>query len=413
MNENYNENYNENSSEMVNETTLSLSTQTEENTISATKHNKTKTKKSGFVHYIVFGLICSMLGGVVSAGATMYFYPQLNPNVVSNNSINNTTPKSTTSSATSTNYIPLSVSNIAQQVGPAVVGVSTTSSSAFDGFGFPNQGGFGSGIIFSEEGYILTNYHVVAGAKEINVIFNTTSDSDNEKTQHAAKIVNYNEELDVAVIKLEDNVTVPAVAQFGDSSNLLVGDPVVAIGNPLGEEFLGTITSGIVSALDREVTDENSKTQKYIQTDAAINAGNSGGALVNIYGQVIGINSAKIGGTNVEGLGFAIPINDIEPLLEDLLKPIITLGISVREITEEMSKKYNYPVGIYVHEVSEFSAAEVAGLKNGDVIVGFDGKDIKTLDELNKIKQSHAIGDDIEIKVSRDGEIKTLTLKLK
>jgi serine protease Do len=409
MNENYNQNFNE----MQNENSLSISPYSEENKISKPNHTKSNSKKNGFIHYIVFGLVCSMLGGIVSAGATMYYYPKLKTNVVSENSTNNTTKK-TTSSVTSTNYIPLSVSNIAQQVGPAVVGVSTTSASSLDGFGFPSdQSGFGSGIIFSEEGYILTNYHVIAGAKDIKVIFNTSDGTDTDQKEYTAKIINYNEEMDVAVIKLEDNVTVPAVAQFGDSSNLLVGDPVVAIGNPLGEEFLGTITSGIVSALDREVTSEDNKTQKYIQTDAAINAGNSGGALVNIYGQVIGINSAKISGTNVEGLGFAIPINDIDPLLEDLLKPIITLGISVREITEEMSKKYNYPVGIYIHEVTEFSAAEVAGLKNGDVIVGFDGKDIETLDELNEIKQSHTIGDEIEIKIYRDNEYKTLTLKLK
>ncbi|GAA0179364.1 trypsin-like peptidase domain-containing protein [Clostridium sediminicola] len=375
-------------------------------------HSKKPKKKKGFFGYIVVGLICSMLGGMVSAGATMYYYPKINPSLSNTDGIDDNSTTSGKITPTPTNYIPLSVSNIAKKVGPAVVGVATSVSSR-DRFGFPSEsGGFGSGIIFSEEGYILTNYHVVQGAKEISVIFNT-SKNEEEKKEYEAKLLNYNEKLDVAVIKLVEDVKVPAVAKFGNSDNLQAGDPVIAIGNPLGQDFLGTVTSGVVSALNRKVTDENNNIQSYIQTDAAINNGNSGGALVNIYGEVIGVNSAKIGGSNVEGLGFAIAINDIEPLLQDLIKPIITIGVTISEINDALSKKYSLPIGIYIHEVEEFSPAEVAGLKSGDVIIEFDGKKISTSDELNEIKQSHEVGDEIEIKVYRNEEYKNLTLKLK
>lgn len=374
--------------------------------------SKIQTRRRGFFSYIVVGLICSMLGGIVSAGATMYYYPKINPSLSNNGGVEDNSTTSEKITATPTNYIPLSVSNIAKKVGPAVVGVATSVSSR-DRFGFPSEsGGFGSGIIFSEDGYILTNYHVVQGAKEITVIFNT-SKNDEEKKEYEAKLINYNEKLDVAVIKLVEDVKVPAVAKFGNSDNLQAGDPVIAIGNPLGQDFLGTITSGVVSALNRKVTDENDNIQSYIQTDAAINNGNSGGALVNIYGEVIGVNSAKIGGSNVEGLGFAIAINDIEPLLKDLIKPIITIGVSISEINDALSKKYSLPIGIYIHEVEPFSPAEVAGLKAGDVIIEFDGKKISTSDELNEIKQNHEIGDEIELKVFREESYKTLTLKLK
>lgn len=374
--------------------------------------SKGQTKKKGFFSYIVVGLICSMLGGIVSAGATMYYYPKINPNLSNNGKTQDSSRTSEKITATPTNYIPLSVSNIAKKVGPAVVGVATSVSSR-DRFGFPSEsGGFGSGIIFSEDGYILTNYHVVQGAKEITVIFNT-SKNDEEKKEYEAKLLNYNEKLDVAVIKLVEDVKVPAVAKFGNSDNLQAGDPVIAIGNPLGEDFLGTITSGVISALNRKVTDENNNIQSYIQTDAAINNGNSGGALVNIYGEVIGVNSAKIGGSNVEGLGFAIAINDIEPLLEDLIKPIITIGVTISEINEDLSEKYSLPIGIYIHEVEQFSPAEIAGLKAGDVIIEFDGEKISTSDELNELKQKHEIDDEIEMKVFREDGYKMLTLKLK
>lgn len=367
------------------------------------------------VSYILVALICAALGGAASTALTLKYYNKANTNgsVTQNNLQSNTnqsTTGNTTASKTSSNVVPLSVANIAKKVGPAVVGVSTKSIKSVDMFGFPEQEeGMGSGIIFNEEGYVLTNYHVVSGAKQITVILNTGED---QGKQVNAKLVNYDADMDVAVIKITDKVTMPAVAEFGDSDALQIGDPAVAIGNPLGKEFLGTVTSGVISAVKREISIEDGQKQTYIQTDAAINPGNSGGALVNVYGQVIGINSAKIGGSQIEGIGFAIPINKVKPKIEHLLKPILKMGIVVRDIDEQNSKRYNVPVGVYVQQVEEFSPAEKAGLIAGDVITKFDGKSVKTISELNELKSKHNANDVVKVTVSRNGKTKTLNLTL-
>ncbi len=370
------------------------------------KKNRKRTGLSKrILSYVLVGLISASLGGTVSSILTIKYFnkaaSQQQQSIQKENNVN-------TVNKTSANTVPLSVANVAKQVGPAVVGVSTKSISSNDIFGFPEQQeGMGSGIIFNEEGYILTNYHVVAGAKQINVIFNT---GDGGK-EIPAKLINYNAEMDIAVIKTTEKVTVPAVAEFGDSDSLQIGDPAIAIGNPLGKEFLGTVTSGVVSAVNREIAIDGQK-HTYIQTDAAINPGNSGGALVNVYGQVIGVNSAKIGGNQVEGMGFAIPINAIKPEIEHLLKPILKIGIGAREIDSKLSKEYNIPIGIYIQQIEEFSPAERAGLMPGDVITKFDGKTVKTIKELNELKQKHNVNDTINIEIVREGNKKTLTLKL-
>ncbi|WP_461207126.1 S1C family serine protease [Clostridium sp. DL1XJH146] len=406
--DNYNENLENNSLEKTQPVEIqSVETQPEEK-LPKKKH----TKRRGILPLIAIGLICSISGGVVGSFATAFYLPKLDlaQNTATSDNTDNSTTETVKTPVTTTNYIPLSVSNIAKQIGPAVVGVSTSSVTVTDilGTAVPTEG-FGSGIIFSEEGYILTNYHVVNGAKQIKVIFN-----DGESKEVEAKLVNYNEELDVAVIKVVDDIAMPAVASFGDSDNLQVGDPVIAVGNPLGRQFLGSVTTGVVSALNREVTvDENTAaTQTYIQTDAAINEGNSGGPLVNIYGEVIGINSAKIAGSVVEGLGFAIPINDIMPIMSELIKPILTIGITVRDITTDISERYNIPEGVYIKEVEEFSPGERAGLKTGDVIISFDGKTVKTTEELNTLKEQYQAGDVIELEVFRNNETIKVNLEL-
>jgi serine protease Do len=218
--------------------------------------------------------------------------------------------------------------------------------------------------------------------------------------------------MDLAVIKVTEKTTMPGVAELGNSKDLQVGDQVVAIGNPLGKEFLGSVTSGIVSALNREVQVENSKTQTLIQTDAAINPGNSGGPLVNSQGQVIGINSAKLGGNGVEGMGFSIPIDLIKPKISSLSKPLLLLGITCRDVSSDDAKQYNVPVGVGVIQVNPNSSAQKAGLEANDIITKFDGKSVKTTDELNSIKSSHKAGDEISIEVYRNGSTKSLTLKL-
>ncbi|EDS78420.1 serine protease [Clostridium botulinum C str. Eklund] len=362
-------------------------------------------KKRGFgkkiLSYILVGVLSASLGGTLSTIATIKYYNN-------KTSTENITPNTPSTNKPSAAPVAMSVSNIAKQVGPAVVGVSTKSISSLDMFGFPEaQEGMGSGIIFSEDGYILTNYHVIKGAKQISVIFNNGK----EGKEIPAKVINYNAPMDLAVIKLTEKVKVPAVAQFGDSDSIQVGDPAIAIGNPLGKQFLGSVTSGVISAVNRQVS-VGSEKQKFIQTDAAINPGNSGGALVNMYGQVIGINSAKIGGSEVEGLGFAIPINAVKPQIQNLTKPILTIGIMCRDIDSKISKQFNLPIGIYVQQVQEFSPAEKSGIEPGDVIIRFDNKTVKTVQEMNELKQKHNSGDKVEVIVNRNSKTKKLTLTL-
>ena len=213
------------------------------------------------------------------------------------------------------------------------------------------------------------------------------------------------------MIRLEGDVKVPAVAELGNSDTVKPGEEVIAIGTPLSKDFAQTVTKGVVSAVGRTVTTDNGKQVNLIQTDAAINQGNSGGPLVNAQGQVIGINTLKLAG-GAEGIGFAIPINEVKSKLDVLSKPVLTLGVKVREINEQLSKKYDLPEGIYVVEVVSFSPAEKAGIKSGDVITYFDGKRVKTLEEVNKIKNTKNAGDKVSVKVVRDGKTKTLELTL-
>ena len=188
----------------------------------------------------------------------------------------------------------------------------------------------------------------------------------------------------------------------------------MAIGNPLGMQ--SSVTSGVISASNRDVTDSDGKTFTLIQTDAAINSGNSGGALVNSQGQVIGINTLKVSATGVEGMGFAIKINSAKPIFEQLIqynkvkRPYI--GIWGRDLDTATAKRNNLVVGIYVASVDDYSAAEKAGIKPGDVIIKADGKEIKTMNELNEIKNTHNIGDTMTVVVNRNGQEKELTIIL-
>ena len=268
----------------------------------------------------------------------------------------------------------------------------------------------GTGVIITTDGYIATNAHVIydteynAGpAKSISVLL------DND-TSYDAEVIGCDPECDLAVLKInEKNLS---AAEFGDSDKLKLGESVIAIGNPLGFELMDTVTSGIVSGLDRQVT-INDESMKLLQTDAAINSGNSGGPLINKYGQVIGINSSKMSAsyaqTSIEGIGFAIPSNDVARIIDDFMeygyvtgKP--QLGISCQDVTDTIAKMYNLPVGVYVTDVTKDSAAEKAGLTKGDIITEFEGKEIKTYDELNAEKNKHEAGDEIELTFIRNGE---------
>jgi serine protease Do len=275
----------------------------------------------------------------------------------------------------------------------------------------------GSGIIISEDGYILTNNHIVATTSsesyyEVSEATKVTVTLFNDETEYEAKIVGKDEQTDLAVIKIEKNGL--SKAEFADSDSIKVGEFAMAVGNPLGMQ--SSVTCGIISAVNREVTDSEGKKFTLIQTDASINSGNSGGALVNSEGKVIGINTLKLSGTGIEGMGFAIPINSTTDITSQLIqyskvkRPYI--GITGLDLNEQMAKTYKLVVGVYVKSVEDFSAAEKAGIKAGDVIVEAEGKKITKMDELNEIKNSHKIGDEIKIKVNRNGEEKELTVTL-
>ena len=300
---------------------------------------------------------------------------------------------------------------VAQIAGPSVVGVKVD---------FYEQGFFGelqetseegSGIIYSEDGYILTNYHVVEDAISSTSAQVTVTLSNQE--EYEAEIIGTDSVTDLALLKIDVTGLTPAT--FGKSSDLQVGELAVAIGNPLGQEFAGSVTVGYISALNRTITTDG-RTYKLIQTDAAINPGNSGGALVNSKGEVVGINTVKVTDTTVEGLGFAIPSDDALKIIEELkltgkiVRPYI--GIYGIDMDEATAKRNNLVEGIYVYQIFSGSPADQAGLSRGDIIVEFDGQQVTTKQELNDAKNQKSIGDKVKLKVYRGGNYQELEITL-
>ena len=337
----------------------------------------------------------------------------------------------------------LTIPQIVEKAMPSAVGISSTfeytaqggGGMDFWGFNFydnygGNSGGTtrqlsasGSGIVMSANGYIITNAHVIydtetqykAGkAVSVKVVM-----GENHDKEYDADIVGYDLQTDLAVLKIDAEDLTPA--EFGDSNKLQVGELVVAIGNPLGFELYGTTTCGIVSALNREVTMDD-RTMKLIQTDAAINSGNSGGPLLNAYGQVVGINSMKMGSSSygqasVEGLGFAIPIADAKDIIDSLINNgYVTgrpqFGITGVTVTEADAQRFNLPQGVYVYGVGENSAAAKAGIRQGDIITAIDGVEISTMEELNEQKNKHKAGETITLSISRSGETEEVQITL-
>lgn len=366
--------------------------------------NKKVKKKSGFkrgIAMIAGAVIVAILGGAIGAGGVYYAFKNSIPvSTLENNSNTSVNPP-----AFKGEDGALTVPQVVEKVTPAVVGVSTKSLVRDQFFNVKEQEGLGSGFIINEDGYVVTNYHVINGAQEVKVIF-----SDGKEVN--AKVVNYDAERDIAVIKITDDVKMPGIAQLGDSSTVKAGEEVIAIGNPLGKEFSSTVTKGIVSSPNRKMKTENGNVLDYIQTDAAINPGNSGGPLINSKGEVIGINTAKKVGEDIEGIGFAIPINEVKTRLGSLSKPILKLGITARTVTPELAKENKLEEGVYVVGVQEFSPAEKAGLKIGDLIVEFGGKRVKTLEELNQVKSQYNDGDSVPVEIIRDGKKVNLNLTL-
>lgn len=366
-----------------------------------------KKNSSKAIIYVLIAILLTTVGGIASSICTIK-YLKKNPEIITGPKATqeNNIPNTTNNNSTTKKLNSMNISDVAKKVGPSVVGVSTKGFPKSVGFGFEVEGqeGLGSGIIFDKEGYILTNNHVIQGAKTIRVIFNNGKEA-------AAKLINSDPQYDVAVIKITEKIDIPGIADFGDSDTLTVGETAIAIGNPLGKELLGSVTSGVISAINRTI-DERNKNLKLIQTDAAINPGNSGGPLVNSKGQVIGINTEKRVGRGVEGLGFAIPINQIKPKIKNLMTPKVMLGIMGRTVTKEDSKYYNIPTGAFVTDVMKYSPAEKSGLNAGDIIIEVNGKTISSMEDLDKIKQKHKAGEILNLKVYRDKKKVNIKLTL-
>lgn len=309
----------------------------------------------------------------------------------------------------------LTIPEIAEIVGPSVVGVLNKTTLQVQRYYDPFSGryyysddpandgqtieqGSGSGIIISNDGYIVTNQHVVDGASEISVVLNTGE-------EYNAKLIGQDTKTDLAVLKIDAGNDLPA-AVLGDSSNVKVGELAVAIGNPMGMEFSGSVTAGIISATNRTMTIED-RTYNLIQTDAAINSGNSGGALINQYGEVIGINSVKLSSTGVEGMSFAIPTSEAKPIIDDLMSSGYVTGRPLVGIVIQ-STKY----GLFISSVNEGSGAQKAGLKTGDQILSVDGTEVTSTTEINKIRDTKKPGDTMKFKIVRSGQVLELDIVL-
>ena len=314
-----------------------------------------------------------------------------------------------------TNFVPNSLADVVNRTADSVVEITqySTSTTIFSQ-NYTSEGN-GSGVIISTDGYILTNNHVISGAEKISVRLRNGEEYD-------AELIGKDSKTDIAIIKIDaKNLT---AAKIGDSAKAFVGDFVLAIGNPLGK-LGGTVTYGYISALEREITIDGS-TMNLMQFDAAVNPGNSGGGLFNINGELIAVVSAKSTGYDVEGLGFAIPVNDVSTVIKDLLthgyatnRPF--LGVSLEDSMYSNNNSYGGMFGFFyqqiqygasVHEVVENSPAEKAGIKKGDIIVSINGKVISSSSEATSEISNYNVGDKIEIGIIRESRTKTVEATL-
>ena len=297
----------------------------------------------------------------------------------------------------------LSVKEVSKQVANSVVEIQTESVATNSFFPQAVQSGAGSGVILSKDGYIVTNHHVINGADKIVVITN-------DGTTYPAKLIGHDAATDLAIVKIEAKDLQPAT--LGKSSNLVVGDTAIAVGNPLGK-LGGTVTNGIISALDREITIDNQQ-MHLLQTNAAINPGNSGGGLFNDHGELIGIVNAKSSGEDIEGLGFAIPIDRAKPIIENLIsngyvkgRPSIGVMLSMANNPYDQNNS-----AVFVVDVVEGSAAEKAGIKKGDQILKIDDEAISDVTDIKMIMAEHKAKDTVTIKVLRENETKNIKVVL-
>ena len=404
-----------------------------------------KTKSSSLVKKIGISLLSGVVGGALSFGG-LYYIANGNQSSSSTSSVSSTTSSGKTTVSNVTYNVTSDVTTAVSKVQDAVVSIinlqSTSSNDQLGGLFRSNESNSssndstleiaseGSGVIYKKSGdtaYIVTNNHVVEGQKELQVVLA-------DGTKVTATLVGTDSYTDLAVLKIPSS-KVTTVATFGDSSALKVGEPAIAIGSPLGSEYANSVTEGIISSLNRQVTSTNDEGEAVsinaIQTDAAINPGNSGGPLINIEGQVVGINSSKIAsssssssGVSVEGMGFAIPSKDVVTIINQLeengkiTRP--ALGVSMydlRSISSEQQEEIlkvpsTVTQGVVILNVANGTPAEKAGLEKYDVITKIDGKDITSTTELRAALYAKSVGDTMKITFYRESKEKTVTVEL-
>ena len=371
------------------------------------KHKLPKWGKT-IVYAVLFGVVAS--GVFLGCTAAGYHFFGIGKTATIKSTTD--TEASSTKISQTSSTIRSDVSDVVENVMPSIVSITNMSvqevQNFFGGYQQQKSESCGSGIIIQQtdsELLILTNNHVVEDNDTLTVTFN-----DDESVEALIKGTDSDRDLAVVAVKLDDikeeTMKVIKTAELGDSKNLTVGEPVIAIGNALG--YGQSVTTGVVSALNREMEDFDGT---YIQTDAAINPGNSGGALLNANGEVIGINSAKIASDQVEGMGYAIPISDVTDIINDLMNQTTKskvdpdkqgyIGIKGVDVDGDMAKTYNMPEGVYISEVMQGGGAEKAGLEQGDIITKIDGSSVSGMDELKSKLEYYAAGEAIKVTIQR------------
>lgn len=367
---------------------------------------KKQKKERKVLRTIVIGCLIFVLG-LTGGFSGAYIYGRMNP---SNNEkvIYQAVDRNYNSISTTSNKNQLSVSEVVDLVEDAVVEIRTESVRTNAFYGEYITEGAGSGVIITENGYIVTNYHVINGASKVIVKLKN-------QNEYEATVIGSDSQTDLALLKIEEIKLTSAV--LGNSDQLQVGETAIAIGNPLGN-LGGTVTSGIISALGRELTVDGKK-MTLLQTSAAVNPGNSGGGLFNAYGELIGIVNAKSSANNVEGLGFAIPINTAKGIIEELMQNgyvsgRVKMGIQMVNI-QDAQTAFKYGVndyGVYIYQVEDNSPAKEAGLRSGDRIIEIDGEEIETTEDVQQIVLEHKVNDKIKVKVIRNNKKETFTVTL-
>ncbi len=373
-----------------------------------------KTKKTG-VKTVVISAILSIVLGILSGFCGTYIALNYKKDGINETSSNiAATPQNITN--ITVNETAGSIAEaVAKKAGPSVIGIRTTAAVTNFFFGTNESTEEGSGIAYTSDGYIITNYHVIESAVKSSNSKVEVFLPDNTDKSYQASIIGYNISSDLAVVKVNDVSLTPI--EFTDSDKLTVGQNVIAIGNPGGLEFIGSVSTGVISGLNRTLTVGTGTTMSLIQTDAAINPGNSGGALVDTNGKLVGVNSVKLVSEGYEGMGFAIPSNTVKEICDKIIskqnEPTPYIGIQISQnYTADQLKSLGYPAGAVVVSVVEDGPAAQGGIERGDIITEYDGKTINNYNELEDAISDSKPGDSVTVKLYRAGKFYSTSINV-